>query len=722
MRILRAASRSLPLFLLLALSTRTPLDAQLRIRSDSLRGDTLVYLLKPIEVTATRTAREVFLTPAPVSVVTAATLQDRSAETVTDLFRTLPGLDVTGVGVQQPRPVIRGLRGQRILLLQDGIRLNNARRQQDFGEVPALSDVATVERVEVVRGAASVLYGTDAIGGVVNVITRRPDREGVHGLVGYRFGSASELHRTSARLSGREDRVDFSLGGSWRTAGAYEAPSGAFGDITLADDASVTGTGVDDLSLDGRLAFHPAAGHELYVRAEHYRADDAGFGLVDPELYAPGTPRIDITYPEQRFTKVTAGYSAQVGWGLADRFDLTTYAQDNERTLAFDFFQSFGFPGAGITIDTDNYTDLRTFGGRLEAKKLMGSVLLTYGADGFHDDSENTDRTVTTVAGFGPPQVEESDLSNVPNSSYRSLGAFAQAEWNLPRAVTLIGGVRAQTLKASADAAPALNLGPVERTDAAVVASLNAIVPVAERWSLVGSVGRGFRSPNLIEWFFEGPVPEAGAYQVRNPDLTAETSLSLDAGLRYQGGRAAFEVFAFRNKLFDGIRTEVTGDTIQGLAAFQPTNIDELIYRGVEASAEARVAAGFTLAGTYTHLSSEDALRPDSPTGETFSNRVTGTLRWDSPDGRFFAAYDVRHNGEQKDVDLGQNPLGEVLPAFTVQDARLGARLRLGDRTEQRITLGVANLGDRLYAESSNASFFRPEPGRNFTISLESVF
>ncbi|NIW86532.1 MAG: TonB-dependent receptor plug domain-containing protein, partial [Gammaproteobacteria bacterium] len=101
----------------------------------------------------------------PVSVIGSRVLQQIAPNTVTELFKGLPGLDVTGTGANQGRPMIRGQRGQRILLLQNGIRLNNSRRQQDFGALPALIDISGVERVEVVRGPASVLYGTDAIGG-----------------------------------------------------------------------------------------------------------------------------------------------------------------------------------------------------------------------------------------------------------------------------------------------------------------------------------------------------------------------------------------------------------------------------------------------------------------------------------------------------------------------------------------------------------------------------
>ncbi|MEJ2153384.1 MAG: TonB-dependent receptor plug domain-containing protein, partial [Gemmatimonadota bacterium] len=177
------------------------------------QGELDLIWVTPITVTVTRTATDVFDRPAPVSVLDEWMIRDRAPNTVTDLFKDLPGLDVNGVGTNQTRPSIRGQRGQRILLLQDGMRLNNSRRQQDFGEIPALVDVASIESVEVVRGPASVLYGTDAIGGVVNVVTRVPSQEGVHGTVGYRFSSHDDQNKGTLSLSGKNSHVYFLASG-----------------------------------------------------------------------------------------------------------------------------------------------------------------------------------------------------------------------------------------------------------------------------------------------------------------------------------------------------------------------------------------------------------------------------------------------------------------------------------------------------------------------------
>ncbi len=683
--------------------------------------------LSPVTVTATRTAKRVFETPSPVSVIGARHLSHQAPNGVADLFLELPGLDVTGVGVNQVRPMIRGQRGQRILVLEDGMRLNNSRRQQDFGELPALVDVTGLERVEIVRGPSSVLYGSDAIGGVVNLITRTPDADGVHGGAGYRYSGSDDQHRGTGWLSARSGRVALFARGTARTARPYDAPAGAFGNIRLADDTPVHDTGVEDASVDVSASYFPSPRSRAWVKYERYRADTTGFGYVDPAAYAPELPFIQILYPYQHFDKVTAGYRAtRLGHVLADRFEVVAYYQDNERRLDLNVFAPFGPtapPGAGVRVETENFTDLETFGVRAEATKLVGSrLLLTYGVDLFRDGSDNTDASTVTVVGFGPPMSQESAVPLVPNAAFRSIGTFLQGDVQLTSRASLILGVRYQDVHAGTRATRGVDAPATAHTDRTLVGAANAIVRITDQLAVVGTLGRAFRSPNLVERFFNGPTPEGGAYQAPNRDLKPETSLNADLGLRYRSRRFSAEGFVFRNDIRNGVRVAPTGEVVNGLRVFQNVNVDRLRFTGVELSGEAYLPLGFELGATFTHLSSKDVLDPLNPVGDTFSERVTARVGYRDPADRFWVGYDVRHNGERKDVNLGVNPVGAILPPFTVHAVRGGVTVIRRGAHRQQVGIAVTNLTNALYAEAANVSFFRPAPKRSIMVTWDMTF
>ncbi len=687
-----------------------------------------VYEIDPITVTATRTARPVFETPLPVNVIDQTTMRERQPNNIADLFRHMVGLDVSGMGANQGRPIIRGQRGQRILLLEDGIRLNNSRRQQDFGELPALVDVSGVQRVEVVRGPASVLYGTDAIGGVVNIITEGQRADGVHGSLDYRYGRAQDQHKGTLNLFGQFDRWDFAVISAVRRAESYTAPSGSFGGLVLADETPVEHTGVDDENYSFKLGFRLAPNHRIAGKFEAYNADDAGFGFVDPEAYAPGDATVEILYPFQDFRKYSLSYQAsELDFAVADRLDLIAYRQWNQRRLDFDLwapFGEFGPPGSGVAVHTENFSDLTTLGLRLEAKKLVAEpLLLTYGGDFFTDDSENTDFGVTTVIGFGPPTPREDDTPNVPNAAYRSLGGFVQGELKIGPRGRVVAGGRIQKVYAESRPTDGFTeaLGTID--DLTAVGNLNAMYEIATGFSAVATVGRAFRAPNLVELFFEGPTPEGSGYQIRNAELQAETSFNLNFGLRYRTARFAAEGFYFHNTIFNGIRIEPTGEEIDDLAVHRNVNLDELLYKGFEIAVGARLARGFSVGGTHTHITSEDVLDPTNTVGESFSDKTAGWVRYDTLDERLWLQLEGRHNGDQKDVTLGTSPIGDVLPAYTVFNVRGGVDLfTAANGARYRVGVSLKNLTDKLYAEFSNASFFRPEPGRNLTLTLQAAF
>jgi hemoglobin/transferrin/lactoferrin receptor protein len=709
-----------------ALLLAGPLAAQAQRNPDSSRTKAA---LDPVTITATRVKTDVHNVAPAVSVLDSTAISERLPNSASDLLRELPGVDVIGTGVNQARPAIRGEQGQRVLLLEDGMRLNNARRQQDFGELPALVDVFQIDRVEVVRGPSSVLYGTDAIGGVINLITRAPQfgaGPSISGRAGYQFSSNGGLGKAQAYVDGRQGNWAFEVGGTGRVAGDYTAPAGSYGNVHLAKSTTLMDSGVRDHNVVAYLGWRGASGNGAFAKVEQYVADNAGFGWIAPALLPGDQPLIQIRYPHQDFQKLTAGFNSRaLQSAFADKLDVTTYVQRNSRILAQHIFAGFGPgtpPGSGVDIGTRNWTDLGTIGARLELTKVVDKAILTYGADFFRDNSANTDSSRVSVIGFGPTQTQISKVPDVPNSTLTSLGFFAQSDFRLTGRFSLILGGRLQSVSSS----PEKTAGRIDtlasHTLSAAVYSANALYRATDDLSLVASVGRGFRAPNLVERYFNGPTPEGSAFQVQSPALKPETSLNVEGGIKFHSTRVRAEGFLYRSDVSDGIETDSTGGTIAGLPVYQNVNVGRIRRTGAEAAADVVFSHGVTVGANWSNTKSTNVSAPLSPVGDTYSTKLNLSLGWRDNTGRFWAEYVLRHNGEQKDIMQGSSPVGDVLPSFTVHAIRGGIRgWRIGS-VRQDITVAVNNLANTLYAEAANAGFFRPEAGRSVSLALSTSF
>lgn len=713
--------------------------------SDDTSGEPTESFFATTTVTATGHEVDSFEVANPVNILTVEEIERAAPLNAADLLRTEPGVDVDGVGAAQSRPIIRGQRGLRVLFLEDGLRMNNPRRQTDFGEVPSLVDIDSVATVEVVRGPSSVLYGSDAIGGVLNLVTRNPViGQQLRGGTTLRADSAGDSWVTNANVAGSTDRFAYQVGASRRSFGDYEAAAGTFGDITLAEATPVSDSGVDDSSLWGTLGFSLADSHDLRLRLNRYRAENAGFGFVEPNLIGDTSgARIRILYPFQDFDRLTASYA---GSGFAaswiDSLDAKLYYQSNERGLVNDIDIDIGplFPGAPdsfVLADTNNFTDIDTLGARLEAvKSLRGDTLLTYGVEGYEEDSFNTDSSVTTTQlnfPFPPFLIEQVDtdtVANTPNATNSSLGVFVQAEFLAAERWKITVGARNQTITTKAEATPGWDVSQLDFDDNQTVASASALFRATDNVHLTASYGTAFRAPNIVERLFNGLTPEGIGFQILNPDLTSERSATADIGLKYLRRESLFEVNVFRTDIDHGIiqyflspaeqaalPPEVQDAILTSGVDFvvQQRNADRLRYQGVEVLVRQRLGQDWTLGGNYTHLNADRIDSANPPTGDTFGEKVNLFARYQPTEGRWWSEYRLRHNGDDR-ANLDPNepvpPVGPVLPDFTIHTLAAGVTLHEGGRLRHELALTVDNLTDELYSEFSNATFFRPQPGR----------
>lgn len=690
---------------------QAPAPDTVRLERDSVP----LFRLDAVNVTATRHLEPVFSTPAPVTVFDAAVLAGSGVSSAADLFLSAPGMDVEGVGPTQRRPLIRGLGGQRVLLLEDGLRLNNSRRRADSGEPVGLVWLADLDRVEVVRGPASVLYGSDALGGVVNLVTRRTPAPGAPrtGYVEGSFRSAGAATSWSGGVRGAVGEVGYGLSGGVRRAGDYRAPAGRFGELEFGDPARVRDSGGAEEALRGEVNWRPREGRRIGLRHEEHGSRDSGFGWVDPGLLGADV-RTRLTWPDQQFRRTVLDAELRTpGALLGDALDLALFTQDNRRTFLTEVAAPIPrFPSGLMEVRSQNRTAIRTSGARVEIRKLLSQrLLLTWGLDAHLEHADGSDTVRTTVTTSGPPRTTVQGGAALPPARLASGALFVQARADLGPSTAVTVGTRLQEVSAVTrpDAGSA---EPARRhRDGSLVGAVNLLHRLSPRHNLVASVSRGFRSPNLVERFFSGPAPGGSGTWEPNPDLGPEGSLNVELGFRVRSERLRGQLFVFRSALRDGIALQDTGREEAGVPVYRNVNVDRLVLRGVEAEADLSLWPGWTLEGSMTLLDVSETALPSEIVREAYPSKAVLALAWEEGSGRMQARIAARRTGGWDPSDPA-TAVGPAAPSVTVLDARGGVRLPGG----LSLGLSLENLGDALYAQPLNTSFFRPEPGR--TVSL----
>ena len=705
-------------------------------------------------VTATGTKRDVFEIATPVTVIRKETIEQKSPQNAADLLREQPGVDVNGVGPNQERPVIRGQRGLRVLFLENGLRLNNPRRQTDFGEMTGLVDLNSVSTIEVVRGPASVLYGTDAIGGVLNLISKDPSFIGSSNFGGFvegHYSNTGQLASGSAGFNARFGALTFQLGGTKRQVSDYAAPSGQFGAIHLQNGTNVLDTGLHDNTLWGSASYAATERDRFQFRFNRYRADQTGFGYIPGNLYGvTEQAKVRILYPEQAFDRYLMSYFGAPQQSWADSTNIQLYYQRNKRQLANDIEIDIGpvgpgYPHSTVLANTLNHSDVRTFGLRTDAVKVLGNgrQIVTYGFEGTRDHSDNTDASLTTTIIRTPhgnfTSSSPDTLANAPNATNLSYGVFGQDEVSITSKFHMTAGLRYHNVQTEAIATPGWDVTGLGFSDRNVVGALTTTYQVTDYMNLLASYGRGFRAPNIIERLFNGPTPEGSGYQLLNPALKSETSNNFDLGLKYRRWDAFMEAVAFRNDISGGIiqaylspseiaqldaATQAAIKAGGGQFVVQDRNTERLRYQGVELALGIHSHYGLTFGGNYTWI---DGNRTDSinpPTGDSYSKKMYGYLRYEPQTARYWLEVHSRHNGAvaaNLDPNAPVPPVGRILPSFTVHGVGAGVRLPSAGFSSE-VNVWVENLTNQLYAEFSNATFFRPEPGRTMKVSYRVKF
>jgi iron complex outermembrane receptor protein len=639
--------------------------------------------LSEVTVTGNPLGRTDLITPA--AQYSGQGLLLRSQSTLGETLNNTPGVSSTYFGPNASRPVIRGLDGDRVRILSNsGASLDASSLSYDHA---VTADPISIERIEVLRGPAALLYGGNAIGGVVNVIDNRIPREpspGINGKLDVGLASANREKGAGALLEGGTDRIGLHVDVFDRRTSDVRVPVSLActkqGITTFSRRICNSASDVRGGAVGGSVFFdHGYLGGSVSTYRNDYGTvaeDEVTIGMKSTRFALEGQWR-DLGGPLQ---------------SIKGQWSHTNYRHTE--------FES-GAPG---TVFGNNGSDFR-----LEARHAKFGAF--DGVIGLQTES----------ARFSADGAE----AFAPYSRTKQRAIFALEEkatsWG-----RLSLGARAESVKVTSLGSPAVpRFAPAEREFRPASFSLGALWNLAPQWQLTGNIASSQRAPRDYELFADGPHIATAAYEVGNANLGNEKSTNADLGLQWKSGANHFKVSAFATRfrnyialLSTGAQRDVDGELFPEFAYSQV----RAKFRGLEAGGNVRL---IEKAGTLDLELRGDLVRADNATtGQPLPRiapvRAGATLVWSQ--GAWGARLGFDRASAQNRVPAGELPT----PAYTLWNAALTYKMKAG-ATQLLWYARLDNAGDRLaYSATSiltqTAPGKSPLPGRSVKLGLQASF
>ncbi|MFM9271560.1 ligand-gated channel protein [Halomonas elongata] len=598
--------------------------------------------LDDVVVTASGYEQQVKNAPASISVITREELEGRAYRDITDALRNVPGVTVTGGGSSQDIS-IRGMGGKYTLLLVDGKR-QGSRETRPNSDGPGIKQgwlppLSAIERIEVIRGPMSSLYGSDALGGVINVITRKVPQEW-----GGDVSTSMTIQEDSA--SGDERNSRFYAAGPLI---ADRLGLQVYGQYDQRDEDAIIGGYADQHLASGtaKLTWTPDEVNEIGLEAgysEQRRITNPGESVALEGRRGPNE-RSEQKYDRRHFALSHNGY--------------------------FDFGSTESYVQHEETDNPSRDMNYRSTVADTKAVLPLGAHILTLGGQ--------YEKQLLKDGG------NESETSNLSELERYRWALYAEDEWMLAEDFSLTGGVR---------------LNEDEKYGSHWSPRLYGVWHLDERWSLKGGVSSGFRAPDLRATNANWVQVSRGGNIYGNPNLEAETSLSRELGLHYVGDNGMLAGLTFFHTDFEdkitrvGCPASVCTDGANQFGA-DPTyrlNVDEAETQGVEFSLSTPLADSLDLSTSYTYTDSEQKSGEykGDPLNQLPKHQVTVSLDWQATE-RLNQWTRLTYRGEESQPTSGPSRgSSTVAPSYTFVDAGVGYQLT----PNATVNVGIYNLFD----------------------------
>lgn len=695
-----------------------------------------------ITVIATRTPKETVEAPATVSVIDQQKIKDRLVTDIKELIRHEPGVSVrsspsrfTAAGANTGRDGnsgfnIRGLEGNRVLIQTDGIRAPDAFAfgGQSVGRGDYV-DLDLLKSVEILRGPASALYGSDGLAGAVSFVTKDPS-DFID--AGKSYGGEVKAGYSEADQGWGKGMVLAGKAGAWSAMVAYNRRDTKElenkGTIKTANSTRTAPNPQDiaDNSVLAKLVWQPTAEHTLrltYDLVDHDMEADVLTAIAVPPLAstsvlglkAHDTVRRDRVSLDHRYDPADGGLLDSLHWTLYRQDSDTRQYSAEDRNTAADRLRINTFDNKVTGLNVDASTRIKGDG---------IDHLLVYGGD--YALTEQLGTRDGTVA----PAGETYPTRAFPTTDHTLAGLFIQDEITLMGgALSLYPAIRYDYYKIDPKADPLFVGTATGQSDDHVSPKFAALYWLNDNAGLFANYAEGFKAPapSQVNNGFANPLQNYRS--ISNPDLKPETSQTVEAGLRLRGSDWQAAVTGFKGWYDDFIeQVMVSGNfTAANPATYQYVNLSKVTIHGLEAKGNWDVGQGFGLIGgaSYTKGTQETGTAK-APLDSVDPVKVTLGVSWEEPeDGRFGASLSALYSAKKSSSRIAAacTPACFTPGDFIVLDAT--ARWQVTDFATVRA--GIFNITDKKYwwwsdvrglSATSAVRDSYSQPGRNVSVSL----
>lgn len=527
-----------------------------------------------VKVTATKVEKELLEVPSSVSIVTEEDIKKSSARTVGELLQDVPGVQISNSGGQGLKRIsLRGEGVNRTLILIDGQQIVE---NKSMDGTALMIDTALIERIEIIRGPSSVLYGSNAIGGVINIITKKGGKKPIEGSINLSYNGASQGHSESASIFGKTHGVEYRVTASNNMQQQLRTPVGL-----------VPYSAFEQQNYSAYLAYNFNDNYKLGASYDYFTSD------ISSGSQAVGYEKFYVDLPLWSRQKAALFFEVKEAVSFMPKLRLDLFYQQSHKKMHnhVELDPNVVFMPAVMDNYADNYNN--QWGLQLQSDWAISDHTYIIAGYEFNYNILDADTSVDSTSTI----LDTMNYNKyVKNYGYEQVHAlYAQAESYLPLDFTLFYGVRwtyntanmetAEGKKVDKATGSSLPLS-VEDIGSTGISSTNAPVFAAgimwsgiENFSVRFNFSQGFRSPNLQERYLLSSMGGGTIYP--NPDLKSETSNNFEFGIRYNDYGVGLDAVYFLS-LADNYIAQVPVST--GSSATKYKNVSNALTHGAELS------------------------------------------------------------------------------------------------------------------------------------------